>query len=564
MPNNWASAVKTGIQKTPAAPLHERATASQQISRDAYANSVAVPQIEPDAQPPVTRFGDIAISIHKYPLDTQQLPLFIPPDPEFWERLHRERRRRKEAKNGNKAAEPQKPKPASWAALLRKESAAATSTAANGIDTNGGSSPLQGANGAQRHGTASGVLNPGEFTTLEDALIQWRVVFGPPPVQPRGLVNTGNMCFMNVVLQALLYCAPFYNMLWTIKEKVAFSFKTETPLLEALIQYVHEFKQDQTPLAHLETELDEPFVPENVYEALRKKNVFQTLRGQQEDAQEFMSYLVDGIHEEMVTILQTCQVKKTRLAAEATAKTHANGAQASGNGEWLEIIGPNNKPSYVRDNNDSVVRTPITQIFGGTLRSTLTIPSSVGGSQVYGGGRIPQSSNKEPFQWLALDISSGNVGSIEDAFDDFVAPEVIEGYMNLQGEAVNATKQILLEGVPPVLVLHLKRFVFCPNEGVQKVHKFIEYPATLSLSPKWFARTPEASKFRNARYKLTGVIYHHGSHASGGHYTCDVLRSANEWLRFDDVDIDCLSSVDDALEEKKDRTAYILFYTVSH
>ncbi|KAJ1959537.1 hypothetical protein GGI12_004287 [Dipsacomyces acuminosporus] len=414
--------------------------------------------------------------------------------------------------------------------------------------------------GRNRQDASGGILKPGEFTTLEDALIHWKVVFGPPPVQPRGLVNTGNMCFMNVVLQALLYCAPFYNMLWSVKEKVAFSFKTETPLLESLIQYVHEFKQDPTPLAHLESELSEPFVPENVYEALRKKKVFQTLRGQQEDAQEFMSYLVDGIHEEMVTILQVHLTKKARPAA-AAAPTTPTSPKPNG-------VGPNNRPSYVRDSNDSVMRTPITQIFGGTLRSTLTIPSSAGpttSDQAYADGKIPQSSNKEPFQWLALDISSSSVTSIEDAFDDFVAPEVIEGYMNLQGETVNATKQILLERVPPVLVLHLKRFVFCPNEGVQKVHKFIDYPATLALSPKWFARTPEASKFRNAKYKLTGVIYHHGSHASGGHYTCDVLRSANEWLRFDDVDIACLSSVDDALDEKKDRTAYILFYTtVSH
>ncbi|KAJ1942536.1 hypothetical protein FBU59_003168, partial [Linderina macrospora] len=406
-----------------------------------------------------------------------------------------------------------------------------------------------------------GGAKAGGFKSLEEALENWSVAFDAPPVQPRGLVNTGNMCFMNVVLQALLYCAPFYNMLWSIKANVAFSFNTTTPLLEALIQYVHEFKQDRTPLAQLASELNEPFVPENVYEALRKKNVFQTLRGQQEDAQEFMSFLVDGIHEEMASILELYQAKQH--GAVATASGAGAGAPTDGDG-WLEV-GHQNRASVVRDGGASI-KTPISQIFGGSLRSTLSIPgAALAGINSGAIARTPQSSNREPFQWLALDISSDNVESVEDAFDEFVAPEVIEGYMPLPGgNAVDATKQVLLESLPPVLMLHLKRFVFCPNEGVQKVHKFIEYPATLTLSPKWFAKGANVAKYRNAKYRLTGVVYHHGSHASGGHYTCDLLRATNEWLRFDDIDIDCLSSVDDALDEKKDRTAYILFYTICH
>ncbi|KAJ2812563.1 hypothetical protein GGI24_006655, partial [Coemansia furcata] len=354
---------------------------------------------------------------------------------------------------------------------------------------------------------------------------------------------------MNVVLQALLYCAPFYNLLWSVRTGVAFSFKATTPLLEALIQYVHEFKLDRTPLSHMLTALDEPFVPENVYEALRKKNVFQTLRGQQEDAQEFMSYLVDGINEEISTIL--CAHRLSASLASGAGVSPGAGDGSS----WLEV-GQHNKAMHIRDSGAADTKTPITQIFGGSLQSMLDVPCATSGGSAFGPkGKAPPSSNREAFQWLALDVSSDNVETIEDAFDEFIAPETIDGYMNVLGEKVTATKQILLERVPPVLVLHLKRFVYTTSEGVQKVHKFIEYPATLTLSPKWFAKTADAARHRNSKYKLSGVIYHHGSQASGGHYTCDVLRSANEWLRFDDVDIDCLNSVDDALAEKKDRTA---------
>ncbi|KAJ1868727.1 hypothetical protein LPJ57_005719, partial [Coemansia sp. RSA 486] len=134
-------------------------------------------------------------------------------------------------------------------------------------------------------------------------------------------------------------------MLRSIKENYAFSFKQEIPLLEALIQFIGEFKLDMTPLAKLEDGPGEPFVPENVYEALRQKNVFQTLRGQQEDAQEFMSYLVDGINEEMVTILHAHQASPAQQAATSPADSADRGTDSG----WLEV-GQRNKASLVRDN----------------------------------------------------------------------------------------------------------------------------------------------------------------------------------------------------------------------
>ncbi|KAJ2755066.1 hypothetical protein IWQ56_006442, partial [Coemansia nantahalensis] len=396
------------------------------------------------------RIGDVDITIDGDKL-AAQFPLHIPREPDFWRAQYREYRRRKagrpreeEAPAPSPAAKP-KPKPASWAALLRPSRAGGAVRAA----TNGRPAG-EGPGGRQ-------------FTSLEDALAHWTVGFNAPAVRPRGLVNTGNMCFMNVVLQALLYCAPFRSMLGSIKGSVAFSFKASTPLLEALIQYVHEFKHDKSSaeqLLQLQEALEEPFVPENVYGALQEKGAFLTLRGQQEDAQEFMSYLVDGIHEEMALALQA---RRAPTAAPAPA------AEPDAGG-WLEV-GPDNRGVHMRDAGESAARTPITQIFGGALRSTLTVPQAGGGR-----ARALHSSTREPFRWLALDVSAAGVATVEDALDELVAPESIEGYVNVQGESVHVTKQILLERMPPVLVLHLKRFVFCADAGVQKVHKFIEYP----------------------------------------------------------------------------------------
>lgn len=62
-------------------------------------------------------------------------------------------------------------------------------------------------------------------------------------------------------------------------------------------------------------------------------------------------------------------------------------------------------------------------------------------------------------------------------------------------------------------------------------------------------------------YRLAAVVYHHGAHAQGGHYTCDVWHPAGEWLRMDDENILTITErqVTDA---KSDREPYLLFYQI--
>lgn len=98
------------------------------------------------------------------------------------------------------------------------------------------------------------------------------------------------------------------------------------------IEFINEFPADR--LDGMEP-YGEPFVPEYVYNALREQKKFDTLRGRQEDSEEFLCFLLDGLHEEMTAVLKEQHDKK-----EAEAK-------ANGGGDWLEV-GAKNKTSNLR------------------------------------------------------------------------------------------------------------------------------------------------------------------------------------------------------------------------
>lgn len=87
---------------------------------------------------------------------------------------------------------------------------------------------------------------------------------------------------------------------------------------------------------------------------------------------------------------------------------------------------------------------------------------------------------------------------------------------------VEATKQVFIETLPPVLILHLKRFNYDARSGqVVKSHKIISFDTEFEVPKDCIAPTKRASLVdsKKSRYRLTGVVYHHGKSAAGGHYS---------------------------------------------
>ena len=170
----------------------------------------------------------------------------------------------------------------------------------------------------------------------------------------------------------------------------------------------------------------------------------------------------------------------------------------------------------------------------------------------------------------------------------------------MQVGSSEASQQVLIEALPPILVLHLKRFLYdTAARGVVKIGKPVQFGPDLDiplgafhfvmfLGPRGKLRVvgsdimaPAAR--RPARYTLYGVLYHHGTSAGGGHYTLDVLHpnrdgaargsggnggnggvSGKAWLHIDDETVSAVQHEDvfggNGNERADDRCAYLLFY----
>ena len=74
------------------------------------------------------------------------------------------------------------------------------------------------------------------------------------------------------------------------------------------------------------------------------------------------------------------------------------------------------------------------------------------------------------------------MNSIADALQRFSFPEHLDGFISpSKGIRVEATKQTTLERLPPILIIHLKRFDFTREGGAMKISKNISFDSILSI-----------------------------------------------------------------------------------
>ncbi|GAV52472.1 hypothetical protein ZYGR_0AG04630 [Zygosaccharomyces rouxii] len=448
-------------------------------------------------------------------------------------------------------------------------------------------------------------------------------------VAPRGIVNRANICFMSSVLQVLLYCRPFINILnvASVRNVVAKAGPIQSKLLDACLNIYRQFDKDTVELERKNTakngsannnnagnssnkqsnvvsSISEAIKPDEFYEALSTIPKFKDLKwGHQEDAEEFLTHLLDQLHEEFISsicslgdneilnLLQSIndeelriffirnlpRYKKAEFLKSSTGQlkdlistygTVSEDNDEEGDG-WHEVSGSSKKGKKTKTAAKRTVEmepSPMSCLFGGQFRSVLDIPNN----------KESQSITLDPFQTIQLDISDKSVNDLQTAFKKFSEYELLP-FKSSSGYDVEAKKQTFIDRLPQVLLIQLKRFQYINNTEkdnsmvnynayngrIEKIRKKINYEHELII-PIESISSPSAYKDENRRYHLTGVIYHHGVSSDGGHYTADVYhRETDKWYRIDDVNIIELKK-EDVLkggEESGDsRTAYILMY----
>lgn len=443
-----------------------------------------------------------------------------------------------------------------------------------------------------------------------------------PPRALRGLVNCGNSCFTNVVLQALIACQPFRRLIlqcekvgvgeadglvqkfirlmgeMTVRKKGAHEHGEANGITKnehgSKAESVHANGWNYTGNGSKNGQqgarggnvkavgddgekkrenglmVEEPLLADwfyDVFPGSGPRGVGGASGGSQEDAEEFLSFVLNGLHEELVALSKEADssydwdnasnssdltengVVSRKMEDSREDRTEPrsswrpngvwNGWHDEGEeGVWEEMT---RKGKTVEVRGGSFAESGITDIFGGVLRSEVKR------------GRAKPSVTKEPFFRLSLDIESGMIRDMEHALAAYFEPEQVEGYEEGdEEEVVEMRKQVSLQQAPQVLILHLKRFSHNSVTGaLTKVSRMMPFPEILELPAQ--AGYGVGGKC----YVLTAVATHIGKELAGGHYTCDVRWEGDSWVSCDDSKVTrtCLAKV-------VRKQAYLLFYSL--
>jgi len=332
-----------------------------------------------------------------------------------------------------------------------------------------------------------------------------------------GLRNIGNTCFMNSVIQCLSNTKQLTNYL--LKDDHVREINTSNSSMKGSL-----IKAFATVIKSLWKGGGRVVDPSSLKGAVNR--FAPRFSGyNQEDSQEFLRYLLEGLHEDVNRVLTKPQPINSEIDSSLSVCEQAMEA-------WKR---------YLRRDDSHLV-----DLFVGQLKSTLRC-SDCGYESV----------TFEPFWDLSLGIpsKSGEV-SLLDCFDSFTREEVLDGDEMPTCEQCKArkkcSKRYSLYRLPKILVIHLKRF--SPTERFrQKLGTTVTFPLT-GLSLSRYADSVSAS----CTYNCYAVSNHSGTLYSG-HYTAYAKHpQSGQWYSFNDSRVSKCSSSSVMSNEN-----YLLFFELS-
>ncbi|XP_062275132.1 ubiquitin carboxyl-terminal hydrolase 2a isoform X2 [Scomber scombrus] len=330
-----------------------------------------------------------------------------------------------------------------------------------------------------------------------------------------GLKNLGNTCFMNSILQCLsnTHSLRDYCLHNSHRRDLNNNSRTNTALMEEFAKLM------QTMWTSSSSEAVSP----SEFKTQIQRYAPRFVGYNQQDAQEFLRFLLDGLHNE---------VNRVTVRPRGTVEDFDHLAdEEKGKKMWSKYL----------EREDS----KIVDLFVGQLKSSLTCSHCGFCSTVF-----------DPFWDLSLPIAKGyGEVSLMDCMRLFTKEDVLDGDEKPTCYRCKArrrcTKKFTVQKFPKILVLHLKRF--SEARRTSKLSTFVNFPMK-DLDLREFA----SGSSINAVYNLYAVSNHSGT-TMGGHYTA-YCRNPNsgEWYTFNDSRVTPMSS-----SQVRSSDAYVLFYELA-
>ncbi|XP_010636968.1 ubiquitin carboxyl-terminal hydrolase 8 [Fukomys damarensis] len=340
-------------------------------------------------------------------------------------------------------------------------------------------------------------------------------VFGGSGPALTGLRNLGNTCYMNSILQCLCnapHLADYFNRN-CYQDDI-----NRSNLLGHKGEVAEEFG---IIMKALWTGQYRYISPKDFKITIGKIND-QFAGYSQQDSQELLLFLMDGLHEDL-------NKADNRKRHKEENNDHLDDFRAAERA-WQKH----------KQLNESI----IVALFQGQFKSTVQCLTCHKKSRTF-----------EAFMYLSLPLASTSKCTLQDCLRLFSKEEKLTDnnrfYCSHCRARRDSLKKIEIWKLPPVLLVHLKRFSY-DGRWKQKLQTSVDFPLE-NLDLSQYVIGPKNSL---KKYSLFSVSNHYGG-LDGGHYTAYCKNAARQrWFKFDDHEVSDIS-----VSSVKSSAAYILFYT---
>ena len=280
----------------------------------------------------------------------------------------------------------------------------------------------------------------------------------------------------------------------------------------------------------------------------------------QHDAQEFLTAVLDRLHDEVKSNIvidkynlsdefQEYMIKKVSLFNQINSETIPESDKQHFQMQLTQFLQENISKEIYLNGVDKMIKSIeknhsiISDIFTGMYMSNVVCANCNYNSFTY-----------EPFNILTLEVCDTDMTmfkNLHECINNFLKAESVEYTCERCKIKTLAQKTISIFSMPEKLIIHFKRFKFV-NGRSAKINSIIDFP----LDNIFFHEVQDIHKKDKLPFELYGIVHHSGG-TDGGHYIATTKNLLNhKWYEFNDSSVNEVTNPNTMI----DRSAYILFY----